>query len=204
MVQGSERRRRLHLPSACPPGPCSTQELESFTRSHGSDFLLVIRLSVCTSSSSSLPHGSLLLLLLHLSFSFHFLSIRLLRRFIAMMTAAEQHLQNSLFKSEHLTCYSTNASHKQMLCCRSDEATKVQQHDETDEARKLEKLSCLKTTEAAERKKTTEAANIQAADLHLPSFTRSTTSTQQHHRTERTQVSIAAGREGGRDREGGK
>lgn len=123
VVQGSERRRRLHLPSACPPGPCRTQELESFTRSHGSDFLLVIRLSVCTSSSSSLPHGSLLLLLLHLSFSFHFLSIRLLRRFIAMMTAAEQHLQNSLFKSEHLTCYSTNASHKQMLCCRSKSST---------------------------------------------------------------------------------
>lgn len=133
VVQGSERRRRLHLPSVCPPGPCRTQELESFTRSHGSDFLLVIRLSVCTSSSSSsLPHGSLLLLLLHLSFSFHFLSIRLLRRFIAMRTAAEQHLQNSLFKSERLTCYSANASHKQMLCCRSDEATKVQQHDETD------------------------------------------------------------------------
>lgn len=110
--QGSERRRRVHLLSRCPPALSSViiTELEflllpllhsssteslllhSFFSScicpHGSDFLLVICLLIClsSSSSSSAPYGSLLLLPLHLSFSFHFLSIRLLRRFITLMT----------------------------------------------------------------------------------------------------------------------
>lgn len=98
----------LHLLSASPPAAsppdasrshelelllhcCSTHSvlLQSFTRPQGSDFLLLIRPSIWapSSSSSSPPQGSLLLLLVHRSFSFHFLSIRLLRRFIAMTTS---------------------------------------------------------------------------------------------------------------------